>query len=264
MTRPRIQNALKALLLIALAIFLYTRIVNGSLYFYIAERFAWMTFLAVFGLIIVGLSYSLRKGTAETHEHDHEHEHDHDHAHTHDHDHHAHNHALTWGGALILAIPVLLGISFSPQPLGAAALVNREVDVTEVRSTMPAAVRAAAAKASTDKNLLDWQQLFASTPDAANAYAGEPARVTGFVFRDDRFGDEQFFLTRFLVSCCVADAAVAGVVIEWPDAANLSADDWFEVEGVFEAGEFAGERTPVLRASSLRPVEVPQQPYLYP
>lgn len=165
---------------------------------------------------------------------------------------------------MILAIPVLLGLSISPRPLGAAALVNREVDVTEVRSTMPAAVRAAAAKASTDKNVLDWQQLFASTPDAANAFAGEPARVTGFVFRDDRFGKQQFFLTRFLVSCCVADAAVAGVVVEWSDAAALANDDWYEVEGVFAAGEFNGQVSPVLRATVLRPVEVPQQPYLYP
>ena len=51
------QNAVKALLLIALALFLYTRLANGTLYFYINERFVGFTLIAVFGLLAVGLSY---------------------------------------------------------------------------------------------------------------------------------------------------------------------------------------------------------------
>jgi putative membrane protein len=119
-------------------------------------------------------------------------------------------------------LPVILGVFFSPQPLGAAALERREVKVGGVRSTMPAAVRSSAAKASLDKNVLDWSQLFANAQDPAAQYAGETARVTGFVFRDSRFATDQFLVTRFLVSCCVADASVSGLVVRWPDAAALA------------------------------------------
>jgi uncharacterized repeat protein (TIGR03943 family) len=186
------------------------------------------------------------------------------HDHSYDTGGHGHHHALTWSAAALLLLPMVLGVLVSPRPLGAAALASREVQVGEVRSTMPAAVRAAAAKASSEKNVLDWSQTFAATPGAATQFAGEPASVTGFVFRDERFAYDQFYVTRFLVSCCVADAAAAGLVVRWPDAAALPLDQWVQVEGVLEAGVFAGSPYPVLVAQTVTPVEVPNQPYLYP
>ncbi len=115
----KFQNALKALLLIGLGLFLYSRIANGTLYYYIAQRFALYTLIAIVGLMVVGLSYySEPKG--ETHE-PHEHDEDEHHQHAHHHEHN-HSHALTWGGALVVALPMLLGLLVPPQPLGAAAL----------------------------------------------------------------------------------------------------------------------------------------------
>jgi uncharacterized repeat protein (TIGR03943 family) len=250
MRSERVQTAAKALILIAIGFFLYSRIAGGTLLFYIAERFAWLTLLAAIGFLAVGASYRLGKGrTKDEDEHHHN---------------HGHDHGLTWGAAGLLLLPVILGVVVSPRPLGAAALASREVQVTESRSTMPAAVRAAAAKSAVEKNVLDWSQLFAASPNPGEEFAGQSVDVIGFVYRDDRFGADEFFVTRFMVSCCVADAAVAGLVVRWPDAATLPADQWVQVQGVFEAGQFAGQPSPVLAARSLRPVETPSQPYLYP
>jgi len=261
----KFQNALKALLLIGLGLFLYSRIANGTLYYYIAQRFASYTLIAIVGLIVVGLSYySEPKGeTHEPHEHD-EDEH-HQHAHNHEHNHeHNHSHGLTWSGVFLVALPMLLGMAVPPQPLGAAALSNRQVNVTSSGSTMPAAVRAASQKSSIDKNVLDWSQMFKSTPDAANKFAGEPVKVTGFVFRDERFAADQFLVTRFVVSCCVADGNVAGVVVQWQSAVDLPTDQWVEVSGKFAPGALAGETIPVVTAESVTKIPVPNQPYLYP
>jgi len=64
----KFQNALKALLLIGLGLFLYSRIANGTLYYYIAQRFALYTLIAIVGLIVVGLSYySETKGKHTSH-----------------------------------------------------------------------------------------------------------------------------------------------------------------------------------------------------
>lgn len=255
----KFQNAIKALLLIGLGLFLYSRIANGTLNYYIAQRFAVYTLIAIVGLIVVGLSYYSR---AQEHSHDPA---DPNHvAHDHDHNHHEHSHGLTWSGVLLVALPVLLGLFVPPQPLGAAALANREVNVTSTGSTMPAAVRAASQKSSLDKNVLDWSQLFKSSPDAATRFAGEPAKVTGFVFRDERFANEQFLVTRFVVSCCVADGNVAGVVVQWNGAAELPTDQWVEVSGEFVSGALSGETIPVLHAQSVTNISVPDQPYLYP
>jgi uncharacterized repeat protein (TIGR03943 family) len=278
----RTQNAVKALLLIAMGIFLYTRISNGSLLYYIAERFAWLTFLAMFGLIAVGLSYEVARRTvagggpqsAESEpgelpadDKDHDHIHGHGHAHVddplHEH-HHGHSHGLGWGAVAILALPVVLGFLVSPRPLGVAAMQNREIAVGQTKSVLPAAVRAAAEKSNDDKNVLDWSQLFASTPNAAEAFAGSPASVVGFIYRDERFSADEFFLARFTISCCAADASPVGVVVRWPEAHSLADDQWVTVRGNFEAGDFDGAAYPVLVADSIVSAEVPSQPYLYP
>jgi uncharacterized repeat protein (TIGR03943 family) len=164
----------------------------------------------------------------------------------------------------LVALPVVLGLLVPPQPLGAAALSNREVNVTMQGSALPAAVRAAAQKDSTSKNVLDWLHTFAGSDNPIADHAGDPARVTGFVFRDERFDTDQFMVTRFVVSCCVADANVAGLVVRWPQAAELPADQWVEVTGTIQAGALDGENLPLLAADTVTPVDVPQQPYLYP
>ena len=277
LARPRIQIAAKALLLLALALFLYSRMANGTILFYINQNFVPYTMLAVIGLIIVAISYRpVERRTAEgaaaahgndEHEHSHDHAPDHDHDHNHDHNHghtHDHSHALTMSGLLLVALPILLGILVPPQPLGAAAMANRDVNVSLQNSGLPAAVRKAAQKSSTDRNILDWLQTFAGAADPAHDLAGQPAKVVGFVFRDKRFGPDQFMVARYVVTCCVADATVAGIVVRSPQAASFASDQWVEVSGTFEPGKLGTEDLPVLSAKAVAEAETPAQPYLYP
>jgi uncharacterized repeat protein (TIGR03943 family) len=255
MHNPRIQALVKALLLIGTGFFLYGRIVNGTLYYYINERFAGFTLFGVLGLIAVGLAYEFgRRSTSPVHEHDHDH-------------HHSeidHSHGLSWGGALLVALPILLGLVIPPKPLGVSALDNREMTLSLERSALPAAVQATAAKAAGERNILDWWRTFQGTAEY-NSLAGQEAKVVGFVYRDpERYGDDHFLVTRFVVSCCVADAAVVGLVVRAPETAMLQDDQWIEVNGVFEPSRLDGWQPPVLAASSIRPVATPNQPYLYP
>ncbi len=55
--RPKFQNAVKALILLGLALFLYTRLADGTLFFYINQRFMIYTVLAIVGLVLVAISY---------------------------------------------------------------------------------------------------------------------------------------------------------------------------------------------------------------
>jgi uncharacterized repeat protein (TIGR03943 family) len=252
LARPRFRTALKALLLLATALFFYTRLAGGTLFFYINERFMIYTILAILGLVMVAVSYRPQRGAAMAGQEENAGGHG------------DHDHNLTWGGVALVALPIVLGLLVPPQPLGAAALSNREVNVTLQGSALPAAVRAAAQKSSTDKNVLDWGHTFAASADPVQEFTGQAAQVTGFVYRDERFAPDQFMVTRFIVSCCVADANVAGLVVHWPAAADLPVDQWVEVAGVLKPGALGGETLPVLSARSVTPVDVPQQPYLYP
>jgi len=85
-----------------------------------------------------------------------------------------------------------------------------------------------------------------------------------FVYRDPRYGEGHFLATRFVVSCCVADAAVVGLVVRWPETAALQDDQWVEVRGRFAPSLLDNWKPPILIAEAVTPVETPHQPYLYP
>lgn len=90
--------------------------------------------------------------------------------------------------------------------------------------------------------------------------AGETVTFLGVV---TRYGDtpaDEFLLTRYVVTCCVADATVAQVrVVDVPIGAFAS-DAWVEVTGiVYPVG-----REVIVVATSVRAVPRPDRPYVTP
>ena len=263
---PKVQAALKGLLLLGLGIFLLTRITSGTLNFYISQRFDWLTIAAVLGLFVVGGSYRylLREGgqtsagsddtaprpsgeagsLAED-------------------DNHHHSHGLGWSGFLLISLPIILGLLVPPRPLGVAALQNREISAGALDSVLPAAVRSSRVQESSERTILDWVLAFHEGERPAKT---DTADVIGFVYLDDASDEVQFTLTRFVVGCCAADAMAVGLPVSL--AADLSSEDgleegqWVRVVGQFSTP--AGNALPVLMAEQLEAVPEPNQPYLYP
>jgi putative membrane protein len=233
-----VKSSLKALTLLGLGLYLYSRIFTGTLLFYINQRFAWLVMIAGVVLMAIGASYRYRSN--------------HDHTH--------HTHAFSWGGVLLIGLLIALGLLVPPKPLGAAAMGNREVNMGTLVSSQGNSVIATRAG---EKNILDWLIAFQNTPDPA-AFTNQPAHLIGFVYRDDRFNSDSFMLSRFVVSCCVADATAIGLIVRSPLAASLPGDQWVEVSGHFEPGQFSGKPTPILITEAITRTTAPNQPYLYP
>lgn len=232
------NRSLKALTLMGLGLYLYSRIFTGTLLFYINQRFAWLVMMAGVVLVAIGASYRYRL--------------DQDHAH--------HAHAFSWGGVALIGILIALGLLVPPKPLGASAMGNRQVNLGTLASSQGNSIMATKVG---EKNILDWLVAFQNTPDPA-AFTNQPAHLIGFVYRDDRFEGESFMLSRFVVSCCVADATAIGLIVHSPLAASLPGDQWVEVSGHFEPGQFSGKPTPILITEAITRTTAPNQPYLYP
>lgn len=238
---------LKTLILILMGAFLFNRVIDGTVLFYISQRFVTLTWLAAGGFLLVGASYYLISG--QQHEHDHNHQHE----------------QLTWVGLLIVMLPLLFGWLVPARPLGAAAIGNREINLGSMgslASVAPPQSGDALSLAPGQKNIIDWLSAFQRSSDPA-AFDGQEARIIGFVYRDSRFADDTFMVARFTVSCCVADAAPIGLIVQWPDTAELPDDQWVEVTGHFSAGSFNGQPIPILIADEIVPIDPPAQPYLY-
>ncbi len=245
------DKLLKTIVLCSLGIFLYTRVANNTILFYIHERFTLLTLLGAMAVLLVGLSYYRQRPHGHAHEQE---------------AHHHHTH-LTWWGLLIVALPVLLGILVPPQPLGAVALLNRELNLggwpeSNLPQIPPLGRERSGTWGLTDQSPLDWFTLARefNRPELLN---GREAQLTGFVYRDDRFAPDSFLVGRFLVSCCVADATALGVVVQWPEAEELALDQWVNVYGRLQNGEFAGRTLPILVAERVQPIDPPAQPYFY-
>lgn len=202
------------------------------------------------------------------HDHDHDHEHtadcDHDHEHEHDHEHGA---PVTWWGLLIALMPLLLGLLVPQEALGADALATRQLNLqTWHVGSVDVSLRnnQNAGLLEGEKTIPEWLVEFANTPrtEWEDLVDDESAGVTGFVYTDERFAPNQFMVTRYIVTCCVADAQPLGLIVQ-TNGEIPEYDSWVSVEGDFELIEFAGETSPAIISSDIRSFEEPRQPYIY-
>jgi uncharacterized repeat protein (TIGR03943 family) len=90
------------------------------------------------------------------------------------------------------------------------------------------------------------------------ARAGSRVTFEGIVARRDGQPSDEFMLTRFIVSCCVADALSVQVRVVGAPPGEFEDDDWVRVSGVF----YPLEREVVVDASRIEPIPQPDEPYL--
>ena len=238
MTRLDGLAAAKSLILLGMGAYFAWLCLSGNLSNYINQRFAWLVVVgaAIFLLLaVVSLLGSLRPED-EQHQH----------------------YEIGWDIMLIVALPLILALLVPSRALGIEA-INGGISLNPVGVASAAAFQ----RSPLDRNILDWLREYERSPSPA-AFNGAPADVIGFVYREPAFEEDSFMLSRFTMSCCVADAFPIGMPVVAAGAADFAAGDWARVQGKLAAADFDGDFLPVLFAESIEPVDVPQQPYLYP
>ena len=241
---------LKVLILIMLALFFAGMVVSGRLYYYIGPRFGWLSVLAAGMFAFFALTYNLRGKSERDHDHD-----------GHDHPDHEPTRLRSIGLLLVPAVPLALAVLIPARPLGATAASSRGISLGLPSSSLTSA--ATLDVEPTSRTVLDWARAMSASSDPA-ALDGEPADVIGFVYHDIRFKKDQLMVSRFTITCCVADALAIGVVVDSPKASQFPDDSWVRVSGSFAKGELDGKAMPVLMADTITPIQPPQEPYLYP
>jgi putative membrane protein len=255
--QENLQAWLKTALLAGLGLYFTYNIVSGNLSNYINVRFAWLSYVAAAMFLALGAmsAYSLWSERKHKHKNDESCGPDCDCGHD-------HNHGMSWGALAVVALPLILGTLVPSRPLGASA-VDGTINLNSSTAGAGNTTITTFSINPLERNVLDWLRVFNATSDYSEV-SGQPADLTGFVYQEPGFEEGTFMLARFTISCCVADAAAIGLPIAWQGASDLQADSWVRVQGEFEVADFRGDRVPVLRASSIEPIEQPAHPYLYP
>jgi putative membrane protein len=160
-----------------------------------------------------------------------------------------------WAMAAVVA-PVVLMMALPPATLGQYSAGKRSSFASV------GVVTSASDIGSGDLTLVD-VAAGQTTPEgeaALAARAGERVTFVGFVTRYDDTPADELFLTRYVVTCCVADATIAEVRVVNVTPGAFEPDDWVEVTGaIYPIG-----REVIVNAERVVGVDRPERPYLTP
>lgn len=246
---PRMIRSFQGLLLLGLSVFFASKAVNGQLTWYINARFVPLT---VFGIVFLAVLAQTvfteirRSRRREQEEGGHEH----------------HEHAPAFGNLWIMLIPLAIGILIPPRPLDSSAFTSKGFNTSAPLVSSDSSARIFETE-SEERNILDWLKLFNFEEDVTR-FVGQSASVVGFVYFDEQLEANQFYVSRFVVSCCAADGFAIAMPVQWDDSVTLEQDSWVRVKGTIEAVTLNGSRVPMILAESVQSVPVPEQPYLFP
>jgi uncharacterized repeat protein (TIGR03943 family) len=170
------------------------------------------------------------------------------------------------GSSLLLAVAIL-GLLISPRPFASDMALQRGVNET-LRDTRSNPESFRANRKPEDRTLIEWVRTLNVYPEP-DAYNGQTANVTGFVVHPETMADNYFVVTRFVITCCAADAYPVGLPVkldglpEVSDRANFKVDQWVQVEGQMVTEELEGQRQLVIASSKITPIDRPKKPYDY-
>ncbi len=155
----------------------------------------------------------------------------------------------------VIALPVVLVMALPPSALGAYSVGKRA-------TFGGSAIGATARDVTGPLDFVDIgaAQSFPAAMQQLEARAGEPIALEGFVTHEASAPPDEILLTRYIITCCVADATIAQVrVVGLPPGEYLD-EAWLRVTGaVYPVG-----REVLVAADTAEPIPVPEQPYLTP
>ena len=162
----------------------------------------------------------------------------------------------TVGGIGLIMVPVVVVLALPPASLTSYAAARRSSFASG------GVVTSAADVSSGELSLADVAGALRSREAmrALEGRAGSDVTFTGFVTRDPGDPADEFLLTRFMISCCVADALTVQVRVVGAPPGRFKADDWVRVAGqMYPVG-----REVIVDASEVNAVDKPERPYLNP
>ncbi|GEM_PF-1279364 len=157
-------------------------------------------------------------------------------------------------GCIIILMPALLGLLFTPQSLDSFAAGRRGIS-----GKAPVAVNKMEPIKSREISLL---RLAGGLEQEPEKFIGRDFAFVGFVGHDEKLGAERFYLVRFVISCCAADATPLGFEVDYPEAEELKDNQWVKVEGHVIKRDDKSDWPYAIKASRVQPVKKPYNPYL--
>ncbi len=163
----------------------------------------------------------------------------------------------------LLLVTAVLGLTFTPRVFASQTALDRGVtDFLAATRTQPQAFRTAVKPEQ--RSLLDWVRTLNVYPEP-DGYTGQKVKVQGFAIHSPELPPNYLLLSRFVITCCAADAYPVGLPVKLTENRSFyPPDTWLEVEGQMLTENLAGKRQLTIQAS-VPPQKIPEprNPYEY-
>lgn len=264
----RFHYLLRAVILLAFALYIGHLVQQNALHYYVAPKLARWVRLCPIPLTLMALSLAIQalfgKGSVLC---DCE---------------HRLPHSIFKSTALygLFLFPLLLGFALPDQALGSMAASKKGISLTSSPSEINNAVRfesidpyheeltELAKLLYAQPTIPVYSDIFSETLGAIDLYKqqfeGKEISVSGFLYRDDSETPKNAFaIGRFLVQCCTADATPFGMLVDSGKLKSLPTDTWIEVRGKLQVVQYKGQEMMQIRAEAITPIAQPTTPYIY-
>ncbi|MBV8885209.1 MAG: TIGR03943 family protein [Chroococcidiopsidaceae cyanobacterium CP_BM_RX_35] len=162
----------------------------------------------------------------------------------------------------LLLLTALLGLVFTPHIFTSQTALQRGVtDAVAMTRSEPQAFRSS--RPPEERTLIDWVRMLNVYPEP-DEYTGQKVNVQGFVIHPPELPQAYLMLSRFVITCCAADAYPVGLPVKLNQSSKAyPSDSWLEVQGQMITENLAGKRQLTIQASSIKPIPEPKNPYNY-
>jgi uncharacterized repeat protein (TIGR03943 family) len=167
-----------------------------------------------------------------------------------------------WTTALLL-VTAGLGLMTTPRVFASTTAIQRGVTeaVTATRA-QPQSFRSQSKPEN--RSLVDWIRTLNTYPEP-DTYSGQKVNINGFVVAAPQLGNNYFLLTRFILTCCAADAYPIALPVQLTSDSSSAykPDSWLQVQGKMATVTLEGKRQLVVVATDVQSISPPQNPYDY-
>lgn len=253
----RIHYGLRAVILLAFALYIGHLVQQDALNYYVAPKLARWVKLCPVPLVLMAFSLVVQalfgKGSVLC-----------------DCDHRlprsGHRSVVLYG---LFLFPLLLGFLLPDRALGSMAVAKKGISLSYPSSDPYQEEFAILAQKLFAQPVIPvYPAIFSETFGAIDIYKhqfeGKEVAVAGFLYPTEAgSANNTFAVSRFLVQCCTADAAPFGIMVDPGKKISLPADTWIKVRGKLHIVHYKGQEIMQITAESITPISQPATPYIY-
>ena len=166
-----------------------------------------------------------------------------------------------WSSALLLVIAIV-GLTVKPKVFASDTAIQRGItEAVTVTRLQPQAFKPLSKPE--ERSLIDWVRTLNIYPEP-DTYTGQSVKVTGFVVHPPELPTKYLLVSRFVITCCAADAYPVGLPVKLKvNRDKYPVDTWIEIEGKMITEKLEEKRQLTIEASSIKKIDKPDNPYNY-